>query len=61
MPNINWGIIGPGNIANAFAHSIKYCEKSNLKEGTRGTKTDTNPGGEYSGIYEEDWEWTNSG
>ena len=30
MPNINWGIIGPGNIANAFAHSIKYCEKSNL-------------------------------
>ena len=32
-----------------------------LKEGTRGTKTDTNPGGEYSGIYEEDWEWTNSG
>ena len=29
--------------------------------GTRSTKTDTNPGGEYSGIYEEDWEWTNAG
>ena len=28
---------------------------------TRSTKTDTNPGGEYSGIYEEDWEWTNAG
>ena len=29
--------------------------------GTRSTKTNTNPGGEYSGIYEEDWQWTNSG
>ena len=29
--------------------------------GTRSTKTNTNPGGEYSGIYEEDWEWTDSG
>ena len=29
--------------------------------GTRSSKTNTNPGGEYSGIYEEDWQWTNSG
>ena len=32
-----------------------------LKEGIRGTQTDSNPGGEYSGIYEEDWEWTDAG
>ena len=30
MPNIKWGIIGPGNIASAFAHSIKHCENSDL-------------------------------
>jgi hypothetical protein len=29
--------------------------------GIRSIKTSTNPGGEYSGIYEEDWEWTDSG
>ena len=29
--------------------------------GTRSSITNTNPGGEYSGIYEEDWQWTNSG
>ena len=32
-----------------------------LKEGTRGIQTASNPGGEYSGIYEEDWEWTDAG
>ena len=30
MPNIKWGIIGPGNIASAFAHSIEHCENSDL-------------------------------
>ena len=32
-----------------------------LKEGSRGTKSSSNPGGDYSGVYEEDWEWTDSG
>ena len=30
MSKIKWGIIGNGSIANAFAHSIKYCDHSNL-------------------------------
>ena len=30
MSKIKWGIIGTGSIANAFAHSIKYCDKSDL-------------------------------
>ena len=32
-----------------------------LKEGTRGPQSNSNPGGSYSGIYEEDWEWTDAG
>ena len=31
------------------------------KQGSRGAKSDTNPGGVYTGIYEEDWEWTGVG
>jgi aryl-alcohol dehydrogenase-like predicted oxidoreductase/predicted dehydrogenase len=30
MPKIRWGVIGTGSIANAFAHSIKYCNYSEL-------------------------------
>ena len=30
MSKIKWGIIGNGSIDNAFAHSIKYCDHSNL-------------------------------
>ena len=30
MSKIKWGIIGTGSIANAFAHSIKYCDHSKL-------------------------------
>ena len=30
MSKIKWGIVGTGSIANAFAHSIKYCNNSNL-------------------------------
>ncbi len=30
MDKIKWGIIGSGSIADAFAHSIKYCESSDL-------------------------------
>ena len=43
---------------------IEECQESlsiYQSWGTRSTKTNTNPGGEYSGIYEEDWEWTDSG
>ena len=29
--------------------------------GIRSTKTNTNPGGDYTGLYEEDWQWTDSG
>lgn len=32
-----------------------------LKAGSRGTKSDTNPGGNYDGTYNDDWEFTNSG
>jgi len=32
-----------------------------VKQGSRGERTDTNPGGDYTGLYEEDWEWTNAG
>ena len=32
-----------------------------LKTGTRGTRSDTNPGGEYTGKYNDDWEFTDAG
>ena len=32
-----------------------------LKEGSRGERTDTNPGGEYTGEYNDDWEFTGNG
>ena len=32
-----------------------------LKKGSRGTKSGSNPGGTYTGLYEQDWEWTGSG
>ena len=43
---------------------IEECQESlsiYQSWGTRSIKTNTNPGGEHSGIYEEDWEWTDSG
>ena len=43
---------------------IEECQESlsiYQSWGTRSIKTNTNPGGEYSGINEEDWEWTDSG
>ena len=30
MKQINWGIIGTGSIASAFAHSIEHCSHSKL-------------------------------
>lgn len=32
-----------------------------LKQGSRGERSDTNPGGDYDGTYVDDWEFTNSG
>ena len=43
MPKINWGIIGPGSIANAFSHSIKATKNSKLISvfGRNADKTDS--------------------
>ena len=30
MSKVRWGVIGTGSIANAFAHSIKHCNHSEL-------------------------------
>lgn len=32
-----------------------------LKTGTRGERSDTNPGGVHDGTYNDDWEFTNAG
>ena len=32
-----------------------------LKSGSRGTRSDTNPGGDYTGKYNDDWEFTDAG
>ncbi|MGB0867810.1 MAG: YHYH protein [Granulosicoccaceae bacterium] len=35
-----------------------------LKTGSRGTQSTTvpyNPGGNYDGMYNNDWEWTDAG
>lgn len=32
-----------------------------VKNGSRGTRSDTNPGGEYTGRYNDDWEHTDAG
>ena len=39
MKQINWGIIGTGSIASAFAHSIKHCSHSKL-QGVYGRNVD---------------------
>ena len=43
MRKINWGIIGPGSIANAFSHSIKATTNSQLVSvfGRNADKTDS--------------------
>ena len=42
MRKINWGIIGPGSIANAFSHSINATTNSQLVSvyGRNADKTD---------------------
>ena len=42
MQKIKWGIIGPGSIANAFAHSIKHSQNSELTGVFGRTKAKTN-------------------
>lgn len=32
-----------------------------LKSGSRGVRSDTNPGGDYTGRYNDDWEFTDAG
>ncbi len=32
-----------------------------LKSGTRGVRSNTNPGGDYTGKYNDDWEFTDAG
>ncbi|MEP3297441.1 MAG: YHYH protein [Pseudoruegeria sp.] len=32
-----------------------------LREGTRGAQSDSNPGGQYTGQYNDDWEFTDAG
>jgi len=56
---------GGGNPVHLIRElKIEECQESlsmYQSWGIRSIKTSTNPGGEYSGIYEEDWEWTDSG
>jgi len=46
---------------NASGQVRKAVSGYTLKAGTRGTRSDTNPGGEYDGSYNDDWEFTNAG
>ena len=39
----------------------KVLSGYSVKQGSRGERTETNPGGDFTGLYEEDWEWTNAG
>lgn len=39
----------------------KVLSGYSVKQGSRGVRTETNPGGDFTGLYEEDWEWTNAG
>ena len=36
--NFNWGIIGTGGIANAFANDLKYLDNHNVKAVVSRTK-----------------------
>ncbi len=39
----------------------KAVSSYTLKAGSRGERSDTNPGGDYDGTYNDDWEFTNRG
>ncbi len=46
---------------NATGAVRKALSGYSLKDGSRGERTDTNPGGDYDGEYVDDWEFTNAG
>ena len=46
---------------NATGQVRKAISGYTLREGTRGERSTTNPGGTYDGSYNDDWEFTNSG
>lgn len=54
-------IFGPYFLDSASGEVRKAVSGYTLKTGTRGERSDTNPGGEYTGRYNDDWEFTNGG
>lgn len=43
------------------ANYRKVLSGYTVKLGSRGARNQTNPGGNFTGLYEQDWEWTNAG
>ena len=54
-------IYGPYIYDEATGAYRKVVSGYTLKSNSRGIRTDTNPGGSHTGIYEADWEWTDAG
>ena len=54
-------IYGPYFLDSASGEVRKAISGYTLKTGTRGERSDTNPGGEHTGIYNQDWEFTDLG
>ena len=46
---------------NATGSVRKAISGYELRAGSRGERSDTNPGGDYNGIYNDDWEFTGNG
>ena len=54
-------IYGPYFFDEASGAVRKAVSGYTLKSGSRGERSDTNPGGEYTGRYNDDWEFTDAG
>ncbi len=54
-------IFGPYFLDDDSGQVRKAISGYTLKTGSRGTRSDTNPGGDYTGRYNDDWEFTNAG
>ena len=54
-------IYGPYIYDVATGAYRKVISGYTLKSNSRGARTDSNPGGSHTGIYEADWEWTDAG
>ena len=54
-------IYGPYIYDDSSGDYRKVVSGYTVKPGARGARTDTNPGGDYNGVYEADWEWTDAG